>query len=206
MKKILIAVALILGAVGTMGAQGVSVRASANLGFSRYDTKTDGVSWDASKLLAGLRAGASVEIPLTSSGLYLAPGLNYMMKGAKYTGSIPIIGSFSSTERTHHLVLPVNIGFRAGFARDMSVFIEAGPYLGLGVAGDTYKNSEIGGITLKDGAQRFDAGIGVSAGYEYSRMFIQIGFEYGFVDMYRGAIPKSYVRNMDFFLGLGYRF
>ena len=50
----------------------------------------------------------------------------------------------------------------------------------------------------------FDLGVGMQAGFEYQQFGINLGFEYGLLNT--SAVEKTKVNNMNFYVGLGYRF
>ncbi|WP_232518936.1 hypothetical protein [Porphyromonas gingivalis] len=83
MKRIF-TVALVLLASVTMaiGQSRPALRVDANFVGSNQSMKRDGYVWG-TKMNVGLRVGAAAEFMIGSRGFYLAPGLNYTMKGSK---------------------------------------------------------------------------------------------------------------------------
>ncbi|SJL26509.1 membrane protein [Porphyromonas gingivalis] len=244
MKRIF-TVALVLLASVTMsiGQSRPALRVDANFVGSNQSMKRDGYVWN-TKMNVGLRVGAAAEFMIGSRGFYLAPGLNYTMKGSKSEWDIPKM-EFQSTyitmvsTRLHYLQLPINAGIRFDLMNDMAVSIEAGPFLAYGIYG-TYRqklegwkpnnySTEFFGPTLGGPTNiRWDIGANIIAAFHYKRYYIQIGCEYGFVDIVSGGgsdIPRlndnrqsssttalrekgnnEYAYNRDFFVGIGYRF
>lgn len=96
MKRIF-TVALVLLASVTMaiGQSRPALRVDANFVGSNQSMKRDGYVWD-TKMNVGLRVGAAAEFKIGSGGFYLAPGLNYTMKGSKSEWDIPKM-EFQST-------------------------------------------------------------------------------------------------------------
>lgn len=205
MKKIFLAAFVAAASFVSLGAQSLSYRAEIGGNFSNYSMKTTEYEFS---IKPGLRVGGAVEIALSDAGtssVFLAPGLTY-----KQNGSIIDLDSSDSDMRhtIHELALPVNIGFRAKFAQDLSVSLELGPYFSYGLSA----KSKLGSISTdlydsEDGAlKRFDVGIGGSAALEYTRYYLRIGAEYGFTDMMKNSVSNNYLRNMGFFTTLGIRF
>lgn len=243
MKRIF-TVALVLLASVTMsiGQSRPALRVDANFVGSNQSMKRDGYVWD-TKMNVDLRVGAAAEFMIGSRGFYLAPGLNYTMKGSKTEWDIPemVPGTYITmvSTRLHYLQLPINAGIRFDLMNDMAVSIEAGPFLAYGIYG-TYRqklegwkpnnySTEFFGPTLGGPTNiRWDIGANIIAAFHYKRYYIQIGCEYGFVDIVSGGgsdIPRlndnrqsssttalrekgnnEYAYNRDFFVGIGYRF
>lgn len=209
MKRIF-TVALVLLASVTMaiGQSRPALRVDANFVGSNQSMKRDGYVWD-TKMNVGLRVGAAAEFKIGSGGFYLAPGLNYTMKGSKSEWDIPKM-EFQSTyitmvsTRLHYLQLPINAGIRFDLMNDMAVSIETGPFLAYGIYG-TYRqklegwkpnnySTEFFGPTLGGPTNiRWDIGANIIAAFHYKRYYIQIGYEHGFVDIVSGGgsdIPR----------------
>ena len=109
MKRIF-TVALVLLASVTMsiGQSRPALRVDANFVGSNQSMKRDGYVWD-TKMNVGLRVGAAAEFMIGSRGFYLAPGLNYTMKGSKTEWDIPemVPGTYITmvSTRLHYLQL-----------------------------------------------------------------------------------------------------
>ena len=104
-----------------------------------------------------------------------------------------------------YLELPVLAAARFAVTDNQNVVVKAGPYFAVGVAGK-YK---LDGVDKKEdvfgdnGWKRFDAGLGVGVAYEINRIFIDLTGEFGLTKIGSGdGAPK----NMNFSIGLGYKF
>ena len=104
-----------------------------------------------------------------------------------------------------YLELPVLAAARFAVTDNQNVVVKAGPYFAVGVAGK-YK---LDGVDKKEdvfgdnGWKRFDAGLGVGVAYEIDRIFIDLTGEFGLTKIASGdGAPK----NMNFSIGLGYKF
>ena len=63
---------------------------------------------------------------------------------------------------------------------------------------------KIAGVTIPATLKPFDLGVGMQAGFEYQQFGLNLGFEYGLLNT--SAVEKTKVNNMNFYVGLGYRF
>ncbi len=200
MKKLFLAATLVLASIGIVSAQSrPTFRLDANFVGSNMTTKKGSVSATGS-MLAGFRVGGAAEFAIGQDGFYIAPGVAYTMKGAKED---------AATCRLHYLQVPINAGFRASFAQDMTVSLEVGPYLAYGVAGNTtLKNSDLSVDAFGDkGAlKRFDMGLGIAAALGYQRYYFQVGYDHGILNVAQKGSSDFSIRNYDFFVGVGVRF
>ncbi len=200
MKKLFLAATLVLASIGIVRAQSrPTFRLDANFVGSNMTTKIGSVSATGS-MLAGFRVGGAAEFAIGQDGFYIAPGVAYTMKGAKED---------AATCRLHYLQVPINAGFRASFAQDMTVSLEVGPYLAYGVAGNTtLKNSDLSVDAFGDkGAlKRFDMGLGIAAALGYQRYYFQVGYDHGILNVAQKGSSDFSIRNYDFFVGVGVRF
>ncbi|WP_297172898.1 porin family protein [uncultured Porphyromonas sp.] len=232
MKKVILSLVTLLAATTLATAQmrpAIKVEAGAN--FANQTTKIDDNSTDG-KMMVGYRVGVGAEFGF-ADGFYVNPGLYFLSRGQKLADkeySLPIVGSakVDVTRWLHNVEIPVHVGYRAAFAPDMSVSIQAGPWFsygflgkdvykatGEGIAGDTAKkaadelnkgdnNPYKDGTVVKQSLKPFDLGVGMQAAFEYRQFGVNLGFEYGLLNT--SNIDNVKVNNMNFYVGLGYRF
>ena len=110
----------------------------------------------------------------------------------------------------------------------MAVSIQAGPWFsygflgkrvykatGEGLAADAAKkivdelnkgdnNPYKDGKAVKQSLKPFDLGVGMQAAFEYRQFGVNLGFEYGLLNT--SNVENVKVNNMNFYVGLGYRF
>ena len=232
MKKVILAIVTMLAATTLATAQmrpAIKVEAGAN--FANQTTKVGDKSTDG-KMMIGYRAGVGVEFGITD-GFYVNPGVYFLSRGSKSTIETPEIVGYSAkvahTTWLHNVEIPVHVGYRAALTPDMAVSIQAGPWFSYGFLGKTTQKTTITGEgTIADKARElaaktdetvnkgenspyknkalkpFDLGVGMQAGFEYQQFGINLGFEYGLLNT--SAVEKTKVNNMNFYVGLGYRF
>ena len=234
MKKVILSLVTLLAATTLATAQmrpTIKVEAGAN--FSNTTAKVDGKTTDGDMLI-GYRVGAGVEFGITD-GFYVNPGVYFLSRGAKATVETPKVADYSmkvvSSTWLHNVEIPVHVGYRAAFAPDMAVSIQAGPWFSYGFLGKVSQKTTITGEgKLADAAREiaknaddavnkgennpyktnpkilkpFDLGVGMQAAFEYRQFGVNLGFEYGLLNT--SAIDNTKLNNMNFYVGLGYRF
>ena len=233
MKKVILSLVTLLAATTLATAQmrpTIKVEAGAN--FSNQTAKVDDKSTDG-KMMIGYRAGVGAEFGF-ADGFYVNPGVYFLSRGAK-SEAIEMLGAKAdATLWLHNVEIPVHVGYRAAVAPDMSVSIQAGPWFsygflgkrvykatGEGLAADAakkvvdklnegdnnpYKDTTVAGVTVKAPLKPFDLGVGMQAAFEYRQFGVNLGFEYGLLNTSNIETPKTKVNNMNFYVGLGYRF
>ena len=233
MKKVILSLVTLLAATTLATAQmrpTIKVEAGAN--FSNQTTKVDDKSTDG-KMMIGYRAGVGAEFGF-ADGFYVNPGVYFLSRGAK-SEAIEMLGAKAdATLWLHNVEIPVHVGYRAAVAPDMSVSIQAGPWFSYGFLGkrvykatgdglaadaakkvvdelnngdnNPYKDTTVAGVTVKAPLKPFDLGVGMQAAFEYRQFGVNLGFEYGLLNTSNIETPKTKVNNMNFYVGLGYRF
>ena len=231
MKKVILSLVTLLAATTLATAQmrpTIKVEAGAN--FANQTTKVENNSTDG-KMMIGYRAGVGVEFGF-AEGFYVNPGVYFLSRGAK-SDAVEMLGAkVDATLWLHNVEIPVHVGYRAAFTPDMSVSIQAGPWFSYGFLGknvykatgegavadisrkvvdelnkndnNPYKDMTVAGVTVKAPLKPFDLGVGMQAGLEYRQFGVNLGFEYGLLNT--SNAEKVKVNNMNFYVGLGYRF
>lgn len=230
MKRfVLVAAALLASATMSVAQNRPTFRVDANVTVSNQDHKLNNDTYDTNPNV-GLRLGVGAEFRLGSKGFYLAPGLNYSMKGSRTKWTLPMDDPQASyitetSTRLHYLQLPVNVGYRFSLSDDLALSLEAGPYVAFGIGGTKrfviegampadYHSTVFGQLVGGPSNNRFDAGAGIGVALHYKRTYLQVGYEHGLVDMIQGvyhlmpagAVQDEDIYNRSFFVGLGYRF
>ena len=234
MKKVILSLVTLLAATTLATAQmRPSIKVEAGANFSNVTTKADGKTQDGDMLI-GYRAGVGVEFGITD-GFYVNPGVYFLSRGAQGKVETPKVADYSmkvvSSTWLHNVEIPVHVGYRAAVTPDMSVSIQAGPWFSYGFLGKVSQKTTITGEgKLADAARElaktaddavnkgdnnpyktnpkilkpFDLGVGMQAAFEYRQFGVNLGFEYGLLNT--SAFNEVKVNNMNFYVGLGYRF
>ncbi len=178
MKKIV--VATLVAFVGMLGnstkAQetlGVSVKAGVNFNTFSRDNSTG------LKSLIGYHIGATYEFDL-GKNFAVEPGLFLDTRGAKYEGA------FVGKTNIIGLTVPVLVKGTFEINRDLNVFVNAGPFVNIGLGGtrktETATTTEKRDVTFGNGSsdiERTNFGLNFGAGVEYRRFVLGIGYDLG---------------------------
>ena len=163
----------------------------------------------------GFHAGVKAELGLSqeASGAYMDFAALLTLKGAKVDG-----GSLASIKfNPYYLEVPVHVGYKYAVNDDFALFGSVGPYIAVGLFGkvkakvdgsiadleelDTDSASE--DIFGNDGLKRFDFGLGLKAGVEFSKKYqFAISYDFGLVEVAKDLGMK----NRNLMISLGYMF
>ena len=236
MKKVILALITLLAATTLATAQmRPSVKVEAGANFSNMTGKANGETNDGD-ILTGYRVGAGVEFAISDGfyinpGLYfLSRGAKATVELPKTTDyAMKVV----SSTWLHNVEIPVHVGYRVAVAPNMAVSIQAGPWFSYGFLGKVSQKTTVTGEgKLADVAKEyakasdeatnngetnpyktdpkilkpFDLGVGMQAAFEYRQFGVNLGFEYGLLNTSNIETPKTKVNNMNFYVGLGYRF
>ena len=163
--------------------------------------------------IAGVKAEVGLSQDANGSGAYMDFAALLTLKGAKVNG-----GSLASiTFNPYYLEVPVRVGYKYAVNDDFSLFGSVGPYIAVGlfgkakakVDGDYFDFDEIGGNSASedifgdDGLKRFDFGLGLKAGVEFSKKYqVAISYDFGLVEV----IKEVGMKNRNLMISLGYMF
>ena len=169
-------------------------------------------------------------------GTYLSAGVDWTMKGAKTdatnAGQSGTLYKGTDKFRLNYMEIPVRMGYRFNFSRELGVFGEFGPYFAMGIRGKHKFSADGDGSdarsaewsynafkksTVDPNFQRWDAGLGFRVGAEYNQHYsLSAGCDWGITDMwrdnYRDALYDNYaidldkIHNFNFTIAFGYRF
>ncbi len=141
----------------------------------------------------GFHAGVKAELGLSQdangSGAYMDFAALLTLKGAKIDG-----GSLASIKfNPYYLEVPVRVGYKYAVNDDFSLFGSVGPYMAVGLFGKA----------KDDGLKRFDFGLGLKAGVEFSKKYqVAISYDFGLVEV----IKEVGMKNRNLMISLGYMF
>ena len=209
MKKVLLFFALVAINVVSINAQdNLKWGVMAGMNVSKYT-----ITGFDSRI--GFHAGVKAELGLSqeASGAYMDFAALLTLKGAKIDA-----GSLASFKMNpYYLEVPVHIGYKYAVNDDFALFGSAGPYIAVGlfgkakakVDGDLVDLGEFGGNSMSedifgdDGLKRFDFGLGLKAGVEFSKKYqVAISYDFGLVEVAKDLGMK----NRNLMLSLGYMF
>lgn len=181
---------------------------------------------------SGFHAGVKGEfgLPQVAKGLYMDFGLMLSSHGGKsryyyngiYTSSDgekpdkPTSGFTAEYKCTpYYLNIPVHIGYKFSVGRNVSLFVNAGPYFNIGLFGKAKETitPDKGTATTKETAgnvfsdkmlNRFDWGLGFRAGTEIARhVQLSIGYDWGMKNVNKVGVDN---KNRTFVASCAYMF
>lgn len=209
MKKVLLFFALVAISVMSINAQdNLKWGVMAGMNVSKYTiTGFDN--------RIGFHAGVKAELGLSqeASGAYMDFAALLTLKGAKIDG-----GSIASIKfNPCYLEMPVHIGYKYAVNDDFALFGSVGPYIAVGLfgkakakvdgsiadLGELGTNSASENIFGDDAFKRFDFGLGLKAGVEFSKKYqVAISYDFGLVEVAKDLGMK----NRNLMISLGYMF
>lgn len=164
---------------------------------------------DETDMKIGFNVGVGMEYQFTEMWS-IQPSLIFTTKGAK--AKIKGKGyEVKVTNNPMYLEIPVLAAVRFAVADNQNVVVKAGPYFAFGVAGEqktesrsgSQKSDIFGNGDVQGAMKRFDAGLDVGVAYEINKFFIDLTGELGLAKL--SNIDNS-VRNLNFSIGVGYKF
>jgi len=210
MKKALLLFALVAISVVSINAQdNLKWGVMAGMNVSKYT-----ITGFDSRI--GFHAGVKAELGLSQApngGAYMDFAALLTLKGAKIDG-----GSIASIKfNPYYLEVPVHVGYKYAVNDDFALFGSVGPYIAVGLfgkakakvdgniadLGELGTNSASEDIFGDDGLKRFDFGLGLKAGVEFSKKYqVAISYDFGLVEV----IKDLGMKNRNLMISLGYMF
>ncbi|MGN6420526.1 MAG: porin family protein [Pseudobacter sp.] len=208
MKPLIMIVAACSLSMATM-AQQSKVFIKGGLNLANISNSSDGDVDDA-KTLASWHVGVMADLPI---GQFFAiqPGLLFTGKGSKIqNGNSSDNNYYKATTNPMYIELPVNAVFKIPLETNSQLFVGAGPYIAMGVAGKRKIEGKILGVeySRKDNIEfsnddpttlneeegvglgimrRFDAGLNATAGLIINKFLVQVNYGHGLTKLQSGA-------------------
>lgn len=211
-----------------VSAQTPSVFLKGGLNIANISTTDNGSIEDANSL-ASFHVGLMADLPLGKL-IAIQPSLLFTGKGAKtQSGSPSDANYFKATSNPYYVELPVNLVFKIPLASDnSSVFLGAGPYVAMGVAGKNKVEGKILGVSFNDessidfsnddpatgteeGAglgimRRFDWGLNGTAGLQLNKFLLSVNYGWGLAKLQSGSNNSENDKNKHRVLGVSVGF
>lgn len=205
MKRLLVICAVAILGIGICSAQDSKWGIRAGLNVSNAKEKMDGYSYKYDNTV-GFHIGVVRDCEVSADKFYIQPGLFFTSKAAREN-----IDGDKLTMRINYLQIPILASYRIGIGVDSKVHINAGPYIAVAPFGKVKMDGESFNIfddEYEMGLKRFDAGLIVGAGVEFSQVYVGLQYEFGLAniadeDIY-GSGFKMKTKNLA--ISLGYNF
>ncbi len=172
------------------------------LGVSLSSISSDIAELNGSSIQAGLSLGGVVGFQLSPTNpVFLETGLLYTEKGGKGT-----INGEKTVYNLNYFEVPIVARYR--FEVDDDIFINPffGGYLALGVGGRIkhYATKTSESSFGDDRFQRFDGGLRLGCGFEYSMMYLDVAYELGLANISQSDFDSA--KNRSLLISVGVNF
>jgi hypothetical protein len=208
-KIIFLLIFIATAAYGT--AQTVALKGGLNSSNLSYYVNDNDLS-DMYSAQLGFQLGANLNLPLAKNYL-LSPSVLFVKRNQEFEGS-PEPGDQWNSEPSHwYIELPVLLRRTFAFNKT-SLFLEAGPYLGVGISiEEKYKFYE-NGVLKQEGTyyaewgsgdndtKRFDMGFNVGAGLLINKLEIGVSYVHGLLNASNQEFYET--KNRAFMLNCAY--
>lgn len=175
---------------------------------------------DGTKVRFGYNIGVTVDYAINQDW-YILSGLQYTTKGT----NLDKIGSIKPSMHAAYLQLPIHAAYKLEVAPETKLVFHAGPYLAYGINGKSKLGLnddvevDIEGIEDLEGLvnsllnkktntfdtfKRFDAGLGLGIGAEFGKIALDLGWDFGLVNIVDKG--DGTIRNANAYLTVGYKF
>lgn len=171
-------------------------------------TISDNGETDDKKMLSSFHVGAYVDLPLAPV-FSIQPGLMLSGKGTKYTVGDKDSDNWAETKLNPiYLEVPVNAVGKIPLADNFKLFVGAGPYIAMGIAGKQSVEGELLGVSFseddnieygddepingnngsgKGNVKRFDYGLNFLGGLEINRFTVNAQYGLGLANINPGS-------------------
>lgn len=156
---------------------------------------------DGTKVRFGYNIGVTVDYAINQDW-YILSGLQYTTKGT----NLDKIGSIKPSMHAAYLQLPIHAAYKLEVAPETKLVFHAGPYLAYGLNGDLKfeEDGEKLSYNTFDYFKRFDAGLGLGVGAEFGKFGVDLGWDFGLVNIVDKG--DGTIRNANAYLTVGYKF
>ncbi|MBR3076236.1 MAG: outer membrane beta-barrel protein [Bacteroidales bacterium] len=155
------------------------------------------ISGSTNSVQNGFYAGVSMDMKLSGlKGLSFVPGAYASLISSTSSGSFLGLVSGNGKSTEIDLSIPAYFKFTYGLSKDARVFAYAGPTAQIGVIAKSYSKttSFLGSsestrdlFSGSSGLNRFNVLIGGGVGFGFSQFSINVGYDYGLLNVYRGS-------------------
>ncbi|WP_101689794.1 porin family protein [Dysgonomonas massiliensis] len=149
------------------------------------------------KVRFGYNIGVTLDYAINQDW-YILSGLQYTTKGMN--------GENKESLHAAYLQLPIHAGYKLEVTPATTLVFHAGPYLAYGINGDLSSKEEGVKISVStfDFLKRFDAGLGLGVGAEFGKIALDLGWDFGLVNVLDKG--EGSIRNGNAYLTVGYKF
>ena len=187
--KLIYAIAFTL-LVQIANAQMIGVKGGVNV--SDMSMSLAGINYSPQSLV-GFHLGPVIEFNLNKS-FYLNTGLLYSLKGYNLQNvtndQLGNASNLNGRAKLSYFDIPLNLALKIPFSSKFKFFVQAGPYVGLGLGGSVKSPQMVssGGLNeyvpladiySRGNIAKVDYGVGGGAGFEIGKMIYSVNYNYG---------------------------
>ncbi len=206
MKKLKLSLVVAMLAMVTVASAQMNLGIKGGLNMSNFygDELTD------KNMKLGFHVGLAADYDFAPN-MAIQSGLFFTTKGSEVTTSfLGTEGKF--TQNLMYLQLPVHLAYKVDVTPGTRIVFHGGPYAAYGLAGKVKASAEgIGSIeddkVFGDGIGQykpFDAGLGIGVGAEFGQFLVDLGWDFGLVNI--SNANNGNVKNQNAYLSVGYKF
>jgi opacity protein-like surface antigen len=207
-KKIIVAAGFV--ALFTTANAQIGVRIGANLANASITGDDDGIY----KMRPGFSAGLFYQIK--SGSLTIQPEINFAQQGTKFELDLLVGSKLQSTVTMNYIQVPILVKYGFGNMEKLNFFVQAGPYLGLGIGKAKTESCVNGGdceteefeygsdeenIKNPDVGAQFGAGVNIN-----KNISVDVRYVLGLSNLVNGGIDDESWKNNAINIGVGYKF
>lgn len=204
MKKLL-AIALSVGLFTTAKSQ-IYIQAGVNISNI---TTTQLSETQKNSSLTTFNAGILDRFDIAKN-LDFETGLLLEGKGAKARVNVTGDDYYTATLNPFYLEIPANLVLRFPFPKKSKLFVDAGPYIAMGIAGQTKQDGNVGGVAIDSktnikfsnansnnddqaytNLKRFDYGINFGAGLDFRTVLFKVNYGMGFAQVNSAQVDMA---------------
>jgi hypothetical protein len=175
----------------------------AGLNLATMSIKAAGEKVDDIKMNVGFHVGGIVDIPFMET-MSFQPGLLFSVKGYKIDND-----AMKSTGTPLFIEIPLNVVYKIPFGEN-KILINAGPYLGYGIAGKSKVGDEKDNIKWgnKDDSDSkpLDFGLNIGAGAQIKNILVNLNYGFGFANLTPKGDSDNKSSNRVIGISVGYLF
>lgn len=167
----------------------------------------------------GFHAEIALDLPF-SDVFALETGIGVSTKGYKYNSSFDILGEkVESTSTLNTLYVDIPLNAKVMFGDDVKFYVAAGPYVGIGVLGESISEISAAGQTETDKTtiewgsdensddfERLDYGARVAVGVVLQSFLIEASYKRGFANVLSDTSSESVANHNVLGVSIGYKF
>lgn len=211
--QIILVIGLLIISSSSIFAQKIGIKGGMNISKIKSEDNMETYGSDKNSKL-GFNVGISTEFSL-SQKFAIESGIILDSKGFKVESE-----TFSGLNITavktlnlYYIDIPINAKYTV-FDSSIKAFITAGPYIGIGLWGNSIIETEYKGETTSkekdiewgedDNPNRLDYGLNIGLGAEYKSFIFNVNYSYGLADLSPNPSNGLDVTNRVFSLSVGY--